>query len=70
MKDVGIFWTILKYCMAIWYNLLTFGKYCCHLVLFSRFGMFEPRKIWQPWTAAPTFNCPLSIQKNKNYVVR
>jgi hypothetical protein len=19
------------------------------LVIFSRFGMFEPRKIWQPW---------------------
>jgi hypothetical protein len=23
---------------------------CCPLVYFSRFGMFEPRKIWQPWT--------------------
>jgi hypothetical protein len=23
---------------------------CGHLVYFSRFGMFGPRKIWQPWT--------------------
>jgi hypothetical protein len=34
--------------MTIWYNMWTFIVVCCHLVYFSRFGMFCPRKIWQP----------------------
>jgi hypothetical protein len=39
-------WNILP--MAIWYNLWPFGIVCGHLVYFSHFGMFGPRKIWQP----------------------
>jgi hypothetical protein len=30
--------------MAVWYSLWSFG-------IFSRFGMFGPRKIWQPSSA-------------------
>jgi hypothetical protein len=29
-------------------NIGPFGIVCGHLVYFSRFGMFGPRKIWQP----------------------
>jgi hypothetical protein len=38
-----------KYFIAIWDNLLQFGIVCGHLVYISHFGMFGPRKIWQPW---------------------
>jgi hypothetical protein len=31
--------------------LWTFGIVCGHLLCFSHFGMFRPRKIWQPWSA-------------------
>jgi hypothetical protein len=34
---------------AIWYNLSPFVINCGHSVYFSHFGMFGPRKIWQPW---------------------
>jgi hypothetical protein len=49
MGNVGILYDRLEYFNAIWYifsiwfSLWSFGT-------FSRFGMFEPRKIWQPWT--------------------
>jgi hypothetical protein len=56
-------WTMphnLEYFTAIWYNLLPFGAVCCHLVYLLHFGMFPPRKIWQPWchcyAAVATFN--------------
>jgi hypothetical protein len=39
----------LEYFTAIWYILLPCGIICVHLVYYSRFGMFGPRKIWQPW---------------------
>jgi hypothetical protein len=40
----------LEYITAIWYNLQPFAIVCGHLVnVFFRFGMFGPRKIWQPW---------------------
>jgi hypothetical protein len=39
--NVGIF-------MTIWYNLWPFGIVCGHLLYFSQFGMFGPKKIWQP----------------------
>jgi hypothetical protein len=44
-----IFYDHLEYFTAIWYNLWPFGVVCVHLVYFSRFDMFGPRKIWQPW---------------------
>jgi hypothetical protein len=51
----GIWWYILLPCgifyghlyvlhIAIWYILWLFGAY-----IVSRFGMFLPRKVWQPW---------------------
>jgi hypothetical protein len=46
MENVGMFFDHLEY---FWYDLWTFGIICGHLVYFSRFGMFGPRKIWQPW---------------------
>jgi hypothetical protein len=48
MENVGIFYDHLKYFMAIWYHLWPFGIVCGYLVYFSHFGMFGPRKIWQP----------------------
>jgi hypothetical protein len=36
--------------MAVWYNIWPFGILCGHLVYFSQFGMFGPRKIWQPFS--------------------
>jgi hypothetical protein len=44
-----IFYDHFEYFMAIWYNLWQFGIVCGHLVHFSHFGTFGPRKIWQPW---------------------
>jgi hypothetical protein len=38
-------WNIFK---AMWYNLWPFDIICEDLVYISRFGMFGPRKIWQP----------------------
>jgi hypothetical protein len=49
MVNVGIFYVHLDYFMSIWYNLWPFGVVCGHLLIFSQFGMFEPRKIWQHW---------------------
>jgi hypothetical protein len=34
-----------------YFILWTFGIVCGHLLCFSHFGMFRPRKIWQPWSA-------------------
>jgi hypothetical protein len=61
--DLGKFWRALEwkmfvYFMTIWNILWPFGiifgrlvKFVCgHLVYFSHFGMFGPRKIWQPWS--------------------
>jgi hypothetical protein len=54
MVHVGIFHDHLEYFMAIWYNVWPFGIACGHLLYFSRFGMFGPRKIWQPWLRPST----------------
>jgi hypothetical protein len=61
-------WKMLAYLMNIWKILLPsgirnswpFALVSGHLVYFSRFGMFRPRKIWQPWPVyAPFFSpCP------------
>jgi hypothetical protein len=37
-------WTLLVYFTVVWYNLCPFGIVCGHLVYFSRFSMFGPRK--------------------------
>jgi hypothetical protein len=50
-------WKMLLYFMIIWNILWPFGMMygslvyvvCGHLVYFCLFGMFGPRKIWQPW---------------------
>jgi hypothetical protein len=49
MENVVIFYDHLEYFMAIWHNVWQFGIVCGRLVYFSQFGMFGPRKIWQPW---------------------
>jgi hypothetical protein len=49
MVNLGVFYDHLEYFMAIWYTLWPFGIVCGHLLYFSRFGMFGPRKVWQPW---------------------
>jgi hypothetical protein len=41
--------------MAVWYNMWSFG-------LFFRFGMFGPRKIWQPWMP-PAVSCGMKASK-------
>jgi hypothetical protein len=50
MVNVGICYDYLEYFMAHWYNLWPFGIVCGHLLYFSQFGMFGPRKIWQHWS--------------------
>jgi hypothetical protein len=50
MENVIIFCDHSEYFMAVWYNLWQFGTACGHLVYFPHFGMFGPRKIWQPWS--------------------
>jgi hypothetical protein len=47
-KILLYFYAHLEYFTAIWFNLWPFGIVCGHLVYFLRFGMFGPRKIWQP----------------------
>jgi hypothetical protein len=49
MVNVGIFYDHWEYFMSIWYNLWPFVIVFGHLSYFPRFGMFGPRKIWQPW---------------------
>jgi hypothetical protein len=49
MVNLGVFNDHLEFLMAIWYNLWPFGIVYGHLLYFSQFGMFGPRKIWQPW---------------------
>jgi hypothetical protein len=48
MENVVIFSDHLEYVMANWHDVWQFGIVCGHLVYFSHFGMFGPRKIWQP----------------------
>jgi hypothetical protein len=44
-------WKMSIYFVTIRNILRPFGIVCGHLVYVSRFGMFGPRKIWQPWSA-------------------
>jgi hypothetical protein len=48
MENFDKFYDRLDYFTAVWYNLWPFGIVCGHLEYFSYFGMFGPRKIWQP----------------------
>jgi hypothetical protein len=51
IENVVIFHYLLEHFTTIWYNLQPFGVVCGHLVYFFHFGMFGPRKIWQPWSS-------------------
>jgi hypothetical protein len=42
-------WQMLEYFMTIWNILWPFGIVGGNLLYFYQFGMFRPRKIWQPW---------------------
>jgi hypothetical protein len=63
LRQFGIFYGNLVYFMAIWYILWQFGIFYGNLVYFvvyfSPFGMFEPRKIWQP--------CRQSLFRNESF---
>jgi hypothetical protein len=48
MKNVCIFYDHLEYFTAIWYNLWLFGIVCGHVVYFSHFSMFGPKKSGNP----------------------
>jgi hypothetical protein len=48
MENVGILYGHLNYFMAIGNILWPFVTFGGHLVYFSPFWYFEPRKIWQP----------------------
>jgi hypothetical protein len=50
MNNFVIFYDHLEYFTALWYNLWPLSVVCCHLVHCLRFGMFGPRRIWQPWS--------------------
>jgi hypothetical protein len=56
MDNTGIFYDLLEYFTAVWFNLWPFGIFCGHLVYFPRFGMFGPRKIWQPCSHSCTID--------------
>jgi hypothetical protein len=60
IKNVVIFYDLLEYFTAIWYNLQLCGIVCGHFEYFFRFGMFGPRKIWQPCSA----HVPMSPRRN------
>jgi hypothetical protein len=67
---------------VIWYDLWPFGVIyvwpfgivCGHLVYISRFGMFGPRKIWQPcfrpWGVAQWNRLHLPPRRLELWVVR
>jgi hypothetical protein len=54
MENTVILYDHLEYFSINWYNLWPFGIVCGHFVYFSRFDMFGPRKIWQPWSEVTT----------------
>jgi hypothetical protein len=51
MEKVNIYYDHWEY---LWPFGITYGRLlpivCGHLVYFPHFGMFGPRKIWQPWS--------------------
>jgi hypothetical protein len=47
MENIGIFYERFEYFTAIWYTYICYIRLCT-LVCFYHFGMFGPRKIWQP----------------------
>jgi hypothetical protein len=61
MENVGIFYDHLEYFTAIWYNLWPFSIVCGHLVYFSHFGVFGPRKMA---TLLPGCNCIQLFTRN------
>jgi hypothetical protein len=66
MENVGIFNGHLEYFLAIYVVCILFvwpfGVVCGPLVYFSRFGMFGPRKIWQPWFVPMQMYCSSTKQ--------
>jgi hypothetical protein len=68
MVNVGIFYDHLENFMAIWYNLWLFGIVCGHLLYFSQFGMFGPRKIRRPCSKrAPSNPKALAMANDPRY---
>jgi hypothetical protein len=51
--------------LAFWYSVWQFGIVCGPLVYFSQFGMFGPRKIWQPCLGCI---CLAAMQKSSSWM--
>jgi hypothetical protein len=49
MENFVKFFDHLEYFTPFVYNLCSFRIVCGNWVYFLRFGLFGPRKIWQPW---------------------
>jgi hypothetical protein len=52
---------ILEYVTTIWYVSWPLGIFCGHLVKFSPFRCFVPRKTWQPWQAHVLVFLPATV---------
>jgi hypothetical protein len=48
IQNIVTFYGHLEYITAIWYNLQPFAISLWPFGIFFHFGMFGPRKIWQP----------------------
>jgi hypothetical protein len=55
LRPFGIIYGRLIYFAVIWY-------------IFSRFGMFAPRKIWQPWNRPPKKDLQLGFNRIRPFV--
>jgi hypothetical protein len=64
MENVGIFYDRLEHFMAIWHNVRQFCVVFGHLVYFVHFGIFGPRKIWQP-RGRPRKEVDISLQAGR-----
>jgi hypothetical protein len=50
MVNVGVFYGLFKYFMAIWYNLWPFGIVCGHLLYFTNLVCLDQEKSGNPGT--------------------
>jgi hypothetical protein len=68
IEDVGIFYSLLVYFVAIWSNLWPFGIFYGYLVCFSRFGMLYPVKSGNPGFHSNVFAVTLLRKRQLPFV--
>jgi hypothetical protein len=78
IENVVIFYDLLEYFTAIWYNLQPFGIDCGHLVYFFRFGTFGQntnlatlltvRDIWPEFVTTVVATVQMFRQAHATYV--